>query len=69
MSDQILTEAALKAQGWHPVAETPPEGVLLEVLTPGGDQRNLIFEDNLWWLPSKKMYVYFVPTYWRKAWY
>lgn len=53
--------------GWNPIAVTPPTGVLLDVITPGGDERQLIFERRLWWLPDRAMYVYFVPTHWRRA--
>lgn len=51
--------------GWTPCSTPPPEGVVVEVRTPGGDERPLIFDDGLWWIPSREMYVYFTPTHWR----
>lgn len=45
----------------------PPSNVLLDVITESGDQRQLIFDSNLWWLPDKSMYVYFLPEFWRVA--
>lgn len=55
------------AADWTPVtAETlPPDGAAVEVITPGGEQRELGYSSGLWWLPDRSMYVYFVPTYWR----
>lgn len=47
---------------WTPVADALPPH---EVITPGGDQRTLIFRDGLWWLPDNSMYCYFTPTFWR----
>lgn len=54
---------------WTPVAadSMPPNGAAVEVITPGGDQRPLIFKSGLWWLPDMSMYCYFVPTFWRAA--
>lgn len=54
---------------WTRVAtgSLPPEGVLLDVITPGGDERQLITKSGLWWLPDMSMYCYFVPTFWRVA--
>lgn len=43
----------------------PPAGVLLDVITESGDERQLIWDSNLWWLPDKSMYVYFTPRLWR----
>lgn len=53
---------------WTAVASATPEsGSLVEVITPGGDQRELIYESGLWFLPDRSMYVYFVPAFWRGA--
>lgn len=57
MSDNVTWELASR--------RNPPENALVEVITPGGDQRKLVFSRNLWWLPDKSMYVYFAPTHWR----
>lgn len=45
----------------------PPSGATVEVVTPGGDQRVLVYESDLWWLPDQSMYVYFTPTHWRSV--
>jgi hypothetical protein len=47
--------------------QLPPEGVLLDVITESNDERQLIFEHNLFWLPNKEMYVYFTPKLWKEA--
>lgn len=53
---------------WMLIQTTPPpKGVLVEVKTPGGDERPLIFDSGLWWLPDRSMYVYFTPTHWRST--
>lgn len=53
---------------WTPLVEAmPPSKVLLEVITPGGDKRPLIYADGLWWLPDMSAYVHFTPTCWRPA--
>lgn len=53
---------------WMPIGEgypPPPTDQVVQVLTPGGDVRPLIFAATLWWLPDRSMYVYFTPTHWR----
>ena len=35
-------------------------------MTESGDERELIFENGLWWLPDRSMYVYFTPKYWKR---
>lgn len=51
---------------WTQVAEAlPADGTAVEVITPGGDQRPLIYDRGLWWLPDRSMYCYFTPTFWR----
>lgn len=53
---------------WSKVSETlPPDDAAVEVITPGGDQRTLIYDRGLWWLPDKSMYCYFTPMFWRAA--
>ncbi len=45
----------------------PPEGTRCEVITPGGDQRELVKgPGGLWFLPDRSMYVYFTPTHWKE---
>lgn len=53
---------------WTPVGpddEDAPAGELVTVITPGGDERDLIRQGRLWFLPDKSMYVYFTPVFWR----
>lgn len=59
---------AVSAPTWTPgnvVEEKPEEGEEVEVITPGGDQRNLVWSRGMWWLPDMSMYVYFRPAFWR----
>ena len=42
----------------------PQDGWRGQVITPGGDQRELVYAGNLWWLPDRSMYVYFTPERW-----
>lgn len=56
----------MSAVTWTHVSEAQPaDGQAVEVITPGGDQRDLVYERGLWWLPDRSMYVYFVPSFWR----
>ncbi|WP_217181578.1 hypothetical protein [Streptomyces sp. AC495_CC817] len=52
---------------WHVTAdETPPEGVLLDVITESGMQTELVFSRGLFFTPDRSMYVYYVPQFWRE---
>lgn len=57
----------LITEGWKYTQnrEFPPEGVTVETTDSGGCHRLLVFERNLWWVPDRSMYVYFVPRSWR----
>lgn len=44
----------------------PPEGEIVKVITASGDERELILQDGLFWLPNMSMYVYFVPEFWKR---
>lgn len=56
----------MSSSEWTPTTSAlPPEGASVEVITPGGDQRPLVFSRGLWFLPDKSMYCYFTPTFWR----
>ena len=48
--------------------EHPPVGRVLntKISDESGDrnEQELIFKDNLWWLPDMSMYVYYRPTHW-----
>lgn len=56
----------MTANTWTPISDgRPPEGVLVDVITETGDERQLIYASNLWWVPDRSMYVYFTPVFWR----
>ena len=55
MSGWTQTESAL-----------PPEGALVDAITPNGSPRVLRRKGNLWFLPDMSMYVYFTPVWWRE---
>ena len=65
-SEATLT-TAIGEEEWRPVTKDclPPEGELVTVLTPGGDVRMLVRDNNLWFLPDMSMYVYFRPVAWK----
>lgn len=51
---------------WTPVTEAlPPEGQLVETISPGGLQQTLKRKGRLWFVPDMSIYVYYEPTYWR----
>lgn len=43
----------------------PDDGQRCMVITESGDERELIFDRGLWYLPDRSMYVYFQPVFWR----
>lgn len=43
----------------------PPDGVEVLTMDSGGHVQRLVYERNLWFLPDRSMYVYFVPLMWR----
>lgn len=45
--------------------ELPPEGVVVETLSPGGMQSTLKRQGRLWFFPDGSMYVYYTPSKWR----
>ena len=45
--------------------ERPEPGTRCIVITESGDERELIYDQNHWFLPDRSMYVYFVPVFWR----
>lgn len=59
----MTTEA--RRQWWSVQSGFPTPGREVAVITESGDERRLIFESGLWWLPDRSMYVYFTPTMWR----
>lgn len=53
-------DAALPTSG----RAVPNEGEVVDVITPSGEQRPLMYRTNMWWLPDGSMYVYFQPVMW-----
>jgi hypothetical protein len=51
---------------WQHAGTYPPAGERVAVITQTGDERELVYKDNLWWLPDMSMYVYFTPVYWKR---
>lgn len=50
---------------WVKTAERmPPNDWMGRVITESGDERELVYSGNLWWLPDRSMYVYFSPELW-----
>jgi hypothetical protein len=51
---------------WFDTAERLPDnGHAVEVITESYAVRELFYDNNMFWLPGKEMYVYFVPVRWR----
>jgi hypothetical protein len=48
----------------HTSEQLPPEGQPVTVMN-GPNEQTLIFDQGLWWLPDRSMYVYFTPKVWR----
>lgn len=43
----------------------PPEGVVVDTLSPNGRDTPLIRQGALWFFPDMSMYVYYTPALWR----
>lgn len=55
------------AAKWTPSNKMiPAEDGLYTVITESGDERELYWRRNLWWLPDLSMYVYFTPIFWKR---
>jgi hypothetical protein len=53
---------------WTPTEEDmPPEGVVVEAITPGGEYLRLKWQNRLWHYADGPVYLYFTPTWWRQA--
>lgn len=53
---------------WTPTDEDmPPEGVVVEVITPSGELLRLKWHNRLWLFADGSMYLYFTPAWWRRA--
>lgn len=45
----------------------PPEGVVVDTISPGGLQHMLKREGRLWFHSDGTMYVYYTPVMWREV--
>lgn len=55
---------------WQPIETAPRDKLIWTKIDDAGGERNvqkLVCSRHLWWLPDKKMYVYYTPTHWREA--
>ena len=51
---------------WNLTASAlPPVGVKVRTMSEGGIEQTMIYDNNLWWLPDKSMYVYYTPQFWK----
>lgn len=52
---------------WIKTSEATPEsGEIVEVITEGGHQTELMYHGPLWFLPDGSMYAYYTPMLWRR---
>jgi hypothetical protein len=52
---------------WTRTADAvPPEGEVVLAMDSGGHVHRLKRQGRLWFVEDGAMYVYFVPTYWRR---
>jgi hypothetical protein len=54
--------------GWHRTElELPPEGEVVETISPqGGQHARLSRSGGLWFLEDGSMYVYYTPLVWKR---
>lgn len=45
--------------------DPPPEGILVETISPGRMRQQLFRNGRLWFVPDGKMYVYYTPHKWK----
>jgi hypothetical protein len=58
---------SVETQDWIPTSkQLPPEGEVVEAMDSGGHVQDLKRQGRLWFFPDASMYVYYVPSYWRK---
>lgn len=48
------------------IMELPPEGKLVDTISPSGTQQQLKLQGKLWFLADGSMYVYYTPIFWRE---
>ncbi len=51
---------------WTEVSQSvPPNGVVVDTVSPNGLQQKLKRIDNLWFSPDGAIYMYYTPARWR----
>ena len=51
---------------WTPIDERmPPEGLVVDVVTPHGQRLRLKWQGRLWRFPDQSHYLFYTPLYWR----
>ena len=51
---------------WHRTTDLlPPEDVVVETMSSGGQHSLLVRSGNLWFFPDRSMYVYYTPVAWK----
>lgn len=61
-------ERGCGVSAWTPVSQSlPPEGVVVDTISPGGLQQQLKRKGSLWFFPDGSTYVYYTPQFWREA--
>lgn len=55
------------SQMWTRVEyKLPPDGVLVDTISPGGIQQPLIYSSGLFFLEDSDVYVWYTPEFWKK---
>ena len=53
---------------WTPIdAGLPPEGVVVDAIGPDDRHLRLKWEGRQWWFADGSHFLFFTPTYWRRA--
>lgn len=50
----------------RPDRELPTDGEVVDTLDGSGRRAELRYKRGLWWFPDMTMYVYYVPTFWKR---
>lgn len=52
---------------WYRTSDTPPpRGEVVQTLSEGGQEQELVYRDGLWFLPDLSMYIYETPMFWKR---
>lgn len=46
--------------------EQPVSGEIVQTISPGGIETELLYSDGLWFFPDRSMYVYYTPEFWKR---